>query len=87
VGFIHFKALLDVGQEARKRPVDPRLLLPVLTVPADRHLNAVLAGMRQRRTHIALVVDGRSRVIGLLTLQDVLQTLVGQIREERRRRA
>ncbi len=87
VGFVHAKALLDVPAGARRKGLDPRLLRPVLTAPADRRLNAVLAAMRQRQIHIALVVDPRGRTIGLLTLQDVLQALVGQIREERRRRA
>jgi len=86
VGFVHAKALLDVPDPARTRALDRCLLRPILTVPADRRLNAVLAAMRQRHIHIAIVTDARGRTVGLLTLQDVLQTLVGQIREERRRR-
>ena len=84
-GFVHAKALIDVPDEARKRRLDRRLLRPILTVPADRRLNAVLAAMRQRQIHIALVVDARGRTAGLLTLQDVLQTLVGQIHDDGRR--
>ncbi|MGH9225331.1 MAG: hemolysin family protein [Acidimicrobiales bacterium] len=86
VGFVHAKALLDVPPETRDKRLDRRLVRPILTVPSDRRLNLVLAAMRKQQIHIALVTEG-GRTVGLLTLQDVLQTLVGQIREERRRRA
>lgn len=81
LGFLHAKALLDVPPEAREEPLAPRLLRPVLVVSADRPLNAVLAGMRQRHTHIAVVTDGDGLTVGVLTLQDVLERLVGQIND------
>ena len=80
VGFFHAKALLAVPAGAEGDPLAPRLVRPVLVVPASRPLQAVLAGMRQYRTHLAMVtVDGST--VGLVSLQDVLDRLVGQIND------
>jgi CBS domain containing-hemolysin-like protein len=85
VGYVHAKALIEVAPAGRAKPLERRLVRPVLMVEGDRPLNDVLAAMRQRRIHIG-VVRSAGRTVGLLTLQDVLGALVGQIREERRRR-
>ena len=82
IGFFHAKALLDMPAEARGEPMAPRLLRPLLLVPPDRPLKTVLAGMRRGHTHIALVADASGSTVGLLTLQDVLGRLVGQINDE-----
>lgn len=84
IGFFHAKALLDMPAEARGEPLAPSLLRPLLLVPPERPLNMVLARMRQRHTHIALVTDPQGATVGLLTLQDVLGRLVGQINDEHR---
>ena len=54
----------------------------MLVLPLWRRLDEVLVAMRRSRTHVAVVVDDGSRVVGLATLEDVLEDLVGDIRDE-----
>ncbi len=79
IGFFHAKALLDVPAAASREPLAPGLVRPLLLLPPTRPLQAVLAGMRQSRTHLALVVRDGEGTVGLVTLQDVLERLVGQV--------
>jgi CBS domain containing-hemolysin-like protein len=82
VGFVHAKDLLTVPATARDRPLPLARIRRVLILPDDRPLDEVLVGMRRSRTHVAVVVDDERHVIGLATLEDVLEDLVGDIRDE-----
>ena len=50
---------------------------PVIQVDASLAADAVLATLRERRAHTAVVVDGRGDALGLVTIQDVLSELLG----------
>jgi CBS domain containing-hemolysin-like protein len=81
-GYVHAKDLLLVEGEGRDRPVPLRLVRPMLVVEEDRSLDDVLLAMKRQRVHVAAVVgEGRS-ARGVLTLEDVLERLVGAIRDE-----
>jgi CBS domain containing-hemolysin-like protein len=54
----------------------------MLTAPTDRTLMDLLVTMRRTRLHFAVVVDGAGRLAGIATLEDVLESLVGDIRDE-----
>jgi CBS domain containing-hemolysin-like protein len=82
VGFVHAKDLLTLPREARDRPLPVARTRRVLVLPLSRPLDEVLVAMRRSRTHVAVVVDDGSRVVGLATLEDVLEDLVGDIRDE-----
>lgn len=82
VGFVHAKDLLTVPPEARARPLPLSRIRRVLVLPGDQPLDEVLVAMRRSRTHVAVVVDDARRVIGLATLEDVLEELVGEISDE-----
>jgi CBS domain containing-hemolysin-like protein len=82
VGFVHAKDLLTVPASARDRPLPLARIRRVLILPAQRPLDEVLVAMRRQRTHVAVVVDENRHVIGLATLEDVLEDLVGDIRDE-----
>ena len=81
-GFVHAKDLLAVPAEARDQPLPRRLVRRMLVVPAARTLQQLLLAMRKARIHVALVVDGEGRTAGVVTLEDVLESLVGDIRDE-----
>jgi CBS domain containing-hemolysin-like protein len=81
-GFLHTKDLLSLSSAARSRPVPQRLVRRMLRVPTDRSLGELLLAMRSARTHVAVVVDGEGRTCGLVTLEDLLEELVGDIRDE-----
>ena len=82
VGFVHAKDLLTVPASARERPLPFARIRRVLVLPETRPLDEVLVVMRRSRTHVGVVVGEDRRVKGLATLEDVLEDLVGDIRDE-----
>jgi CBS domain containing-hemolysin-like protein len=80
IGFINAKDLLPV---ALGQNVDlTRLARPLARVAESTRVDEVLREMRRDRRHLALVLDEHGTVIGLLTLEDVLEELVGEIEDE-----
>ena len=82
LGFVHTKDLLQLDEEAAERPVPAKLLRSLPVVRADRDLESMLRTMRNTRVHIALVADQTGRTVGLVTLEDLLEELVGDILDE-----
>jgi CBS domain containing-hemolysin-like protein len=81
VGFINAKDLLRIafGQPE----VDVRSLArPLARVAESTRLDEVLREMRRDRRHLALVLDEHGTVVGLITLEDILEELVGEIEDE-----
>jgi CBS domain containing-hemolysin-like protein len=81
-GFIHAKDLLAVPPDRRDQPIPARRLRRMLVVPAGRALDDVLVAMRRGRTHLAVVAEPDGRTLGVASLEDVLEALVGDIRDE-----
>jgi CBS domain containing-hemolysin-like protein len=82
LGYVHAKDLLALPAEARAHPLSRDAVRGMLKVPTDRTLMALLLDMKQARLHFAVVADGTGRVAGIVTLEDVLESLVGDIRDE-----
>jgi CBS domain containing-hemolysin-like protein len=82
VGFVHAKRLLTLGPESTDRPLPVQVISNLLVVEPERPLTEVLQAMRRTRRHIALVRNGSQPVLGLVTLEDALEALVGDIRDE-----
>jgi CBS domain containing-hemolysin-like protein len=82
VGVIHLKELLWAMQDGRDR-VDLRALArPAFFVPEMKPIQGLLLEIQQRKQHLALVVNEHGGVDGLVTLEDVLEELVGEIQDE-----
>jgi len=76
VGMIHaFDVLKDTGGEHVR-------LRPVAEAPATAHCNDFLFEMLRGRRHLAVVRDGAGQLVGIVTLEDLLEELVGDIRDE-----
>jgi magnesium and cobalt transporter len=58
------------------------LLRPAVFVPESKRLNVLLRDFRNNRNHIAIVVDEYGGVAGLITIEDVLEQIVGDIEDE-----
>jgi Mg2+/Co2+ transporter CorB len=85
VGIIHAKTLLqavhDVGGDWKK--LEPlKLAIPPWFVPDTTPLRAQLNAFLRRKGHFALVVDEYGEVQGLVTLEDILEEIVGEITDE-----
>jgi putative hemolysin len=66
----------------KKKPDLKKILRPPLLVPADRKIDAQLRSFKARRIHQAVVLDAGGEVAGLVTLEDILEELVGSIMDE-----
>jgi CBS domain containing-hemolysin-like protein len=91
IGIIYSKDLLDFWQQRRtatgkRRPVPQfeirRLLRHPIVVPETKPLTQLVDTFRHARSHLALVVDEFGSVTGLLTLEDVLEQIFGEIEDE-----
>lgn len=85
LGYLHVKDVLDL--EDQDRPVPRRLWRPIITLRADLPLDDALTSMRRAASHLAAVEDPAGRVLGLAALEDVLEKLVGEVRDPSHRTA
>lgn len=86
IGFIHVKDLIGIADDDRDRPIDRTLIRPSLFVPESAHIRSVLDEMRQTRIHFAMVIDEHGSTAGIITMEDIAEELVGEIRDEHDRR-
>jgi len=85
VGFLHVKDLLRelAAQGWDRSKLDPRkLLAKPWFVPDSTSLKDQLAAFQHAKSHIAMVVDEYGEVMGLVTLEDIIEEIVGQIADE-----
>ncbi|CAN5656511.1 hemolysin family protein [soil metagenome] len=82
LGFLHSKDLLKVDPDDRTRPFSRELIRKMMVVPESRRLRSLLIDMRRERHHLALVIDEHGGTAGVVTLEDVLEEVVGEIRDE-----
>jgi CBS domain containing-hemolysin-like protein len=80
VGVVHVKDLLRLIVAGASLTADEARQMPI--VPETAPLDQVLSTMRSERTHMALVVDEHGGVAGLVTLEDLVAEVVGDIRED-----
>jgi len=90
VGVVHVKDVFKLlARKARRPKPDDQVLSgrhnlvrPVLYVPASMRASELMGQMRAKRTHLALVIDEFGGTDGLVTLEDLLEMLVGDIDDE-----
>jgi CBS domain containing-hemolysin-like protein len=83
VGVLFMKDLMPCLRSTGAVAFDlPKMLHPPLFVPASARLGAVLAQMQAARSHIAFVVDEHGGLEGIVTLEDLLEEIVGEIDDE-----
>ena len=80
--FVHVKDLLRIQAGDHTVAVPDALLRPLPSIARGELLDDVLVRMRRQREHIALVRDDSRKVVGLITLEDVLESLVGDFEDE-----
>jgi CBS domain containing-hemolysin-like protein len=82
LGFVHAKDLLTLPAAAHDESLPLRMVRRMLVVTRDRSLEDLLLSMRRARIHFAVVVDEDRRTVGVVTLEDLLEELVGDILDE-----
>lgn len=81
-GFVHAKDLISIDEEALGKPIDPSMIRMAPVVPETMPVSPVLEMMRSNGVHLAMVVDEHGGISGLVTLEDIAEELVGEIRDE-----
>jgi putative hemolysin len=81
IGFVHTRDLLDSRAEANSRKVG-EVCRPVKFLPISKMVLSALSEMRKDRAHLAIVVDEYGGTAGIVTLEDLVEELIGDIQDE-----
>lgn len=82
VGVLHAKDVLRALGRGENAFVANEVMRPALYLPESQPIDEALATMRSKRTHLAIVIDEYGGTAGLLTVEDILEELVGEIADE-----
>ena len=82
LGVAHVKSALSVKPEQRSQIRVTEVMSDVIAVPESRNLVSVMADMRKERKPIAIVVDEHGGTEGLVSVEDILEEIVGEIEDE-----
>ncbi len=82
VGLLYAKDLLRAMRKNSPVSTLRDLLRPAYFVPEAKKVDELLDDMQSRRVHMALVVDEYGGIAGLVTLEDIVEEIVGEIRDE-----
>lgn len=83
LGIVYLPDLFKALRSAPTKPLPPlrELARPAMIVPEAMHLDALLEQFRQRRTQIAIVVDEYGTTAGLLTVEDIVEEVFGELQD------
>ena len=81
VGYLHIKDVLQHDPHGRARVVEEKWVRPFAGVRASDTLVSALQTLQAKGSHMARVVDDQGVVVGVATLEDVIEELVGEIRD------
>jgi len=82
VGWVHTKDLFQLDADAWNRQLPDELVRPQLKLGQGQTLEEVLVRMQGLRRHFGVVVDGDGGTVGIMTLEDILELVVGDINDE-----
>lgn len=81
IGIIHHKDILNAIYSNQEQNLK-NLVRPVLFVPETQKINQLLSDFLEKKMHLAVVIDEYGEVIGLVTLEDIIEEIVGEIQDE-----
>lgn len=87
IGIMHLKDLAGayLKPELRQTPLSDLgddLLIPPFFIPETRNINKLFRDMQRKKTHMAVVIDEYGQTAGIVTMEDILEELVGDIEDE-----
>ncbi len=82
VGLLYAKDLLKIHGNTSEKVSIKKFLRPAYFVPESKKVDELLAEMQAKGVHIAVVVDEYGGMAGLVTLEDIVEEIVGEIRDE-----
>ena len=82
IGMIYVKDFIKFSDHDRSRIQINQVLRPILIVKAGRKIHPLLKELQQKKMNISVVVDDNKKVTGLISIEDILEELVGEIFDE-----
>jgi putative hemolysin len=81
-GFVHVRDMFELEEDERARRLVRELVRPIPFVPETKPVNGLMRQMQQENTHMVIVVDEYGNTAGLATMEDLLEVIIGEIRDE-----
>ena len=82
IGVVHVKSVYRLSPEERRSTHVSEIMRDILAVPETRKLEEILSDMKNRRTQMAVVIDEHGATSGIITLEDLLEEILGEIKDE-----
>lgn len=82
IGFVHVRDMFELDEEQRAGRLVRDLIRPVSFVPETKRVRELMRQMQQENTHMVIVVDEYGNTAGLATMEDLLEVIIGEIRDE-----
>ena len=82
VGFVHVRDMFELDEAERARRTVRELMRPIRFVPETKPVHDLLREMQQDNTHMVIVVDEYGNTAGLATMEDLVEVILGEIRDE-----
>jgi CBS domain containing-hemolysin-like protein len=82
VGFVHVRDMFELEGGEREKRLVRELVREIKFVPESKPVNDLMRQMQQENTHMVIVVDEYGNTAGLATMEDLLEVIIGEIRDE-----
>jgi putative hemolysin len=82
IGFVHVRDMFELDEDERANRTGARTGPPHPFVPETKPVNDLMRQMQQENTHMVIVVDEYGNTAGLATMEDLLEVIIGEIRDE-----
>ena len=81
-GFVHVRDMFELEEDERSKRLVRELVRPIPFVPETKPVSDLMRQMQQENTHMVIVVDEYGNTAGLATMEDLLEVIIGEIRDE-----
>ena len=82
IGFVHVRDMFELDEEQREKRTVRELIRKISFVPETKPVNDLMREMQQDNTHMVIVVDEYGNTAGLATMEDLVEVILGEIRDE-----
>jgi CBS domain containing-hemolysin-like protein len=82
IGFVHVRDMFELEEDERARQTVRQLMRPIRFVPETKPVNDLMREMQAEGAHMVIVVDEYGNTAGLATMEDLVEVILGEIRDE-----
>jgi putative hemolysin len=81
-GFVHVRDMFELDEDERSRKKVSDIVRPIRAIPETKPVNDLLREMQEEGAHMAVVVDEYGSTAGIVTMEDMVEEIVGEIHDE-----